>query len=98
VIISLEKRDEIIVWPVYFDSTMTRAQGRKVPKKLAIPSPNIITIEKALKNLNYSCKFKPEAIHPHFPWKKMGMIYVKKTKQKNQIIKEVANEIKRFSV
>ena len=97
-IVFLEKRDEIIIWPVYFDSTITRAQGRKIPKKIATPSPNIITIEKALKNLGYSYKFKQEAIYPHFPWKKIGMIYVKKTKQKNRILKEVAYELKRFTV
>jgi signal recognition particle subunit SRP19 len=83
---------------VYFDSTLTRAQGRKIPKKLATPSPSLINIEKALKNLGYSYTFKPEAIYPHFPWKKIGMIYVKKTKQKNQILKEVAKDLKRFQV
>jgi len=94
----MRMRNEIVLWPIYFDSTMTRAEGRKVPKRLGKPSPSLDMIEKALKRLGIPYELVPEAVYPHFPWKKTGLILVKKSKSKNQILKDVAEGLIRFSV
>ena len=89
----MRNRNEIALWPIYFDSTKTRSEGRKVSKKLAKPHPNLEMIEKALKSLQIPYKLVPSAAHPRRPWEKKGLILVKKVKSKNQILKEVASKL-----
>jgi len=93
----MRRKDEIILWPVYFDSSRTRREGRRLPKSLCVPSPSINMLEKALKNLGLNYKICPEAAHPRLPWIETGFIAVKKNKEhKNQILKKVAAELKRL--
>jgi len=94
----MRRREEIVLWPVYFDSTRTRIEGRKVPKRLAKPSPTLSMLEKAAGNLGFSYEAVADAAYPRFPWKKNGLLLVKKTKPKKQIIAEVAQEISRLLV
>lgn len=94
----MRKRDEIVLWPVYFDSAKTRAEGRKVPKRLGKPSPTLEIIEKALSSRGFSYSLIPEAAHPSLPWKRTGSILVKRVRQKNAFLKEVARELSRLFV
>lgn len=89
----MRKRDETCLWPVYFDSKRTRAEGRRVPRRLSKPSPTLGMIAKALENLGYSYRLVPEAAHPYLPWKKTGLILVRKVESKNKILKKVAREL-----
>lgn len=94
----MQRRNEIIVWPVYFDLMKSRNEGRRLPKKFSIPSPNIDILEKAIRNLGLKYEIFPEASHPRFPWIKTGFIIVKKNgKSKNQLLKEIAFELIRLS-
>ena len=94
----MRKRDEIVLWPVYFDSQRTRAEGRRIPRRLAKPVPTLDVVGKAVGNLGHPYEVVSEAAHPRFHWKKTGFILVKKTKPKNQFILEVAQEISRLVV
>ena len=89
----MRNRGEIALWPVYFDSTKTRSEGRKVSKKLAKPNPTLDMIEKALRELRIPYRVIPNAAYPRLPWEKKGLILVKKVKSKNQILKEVASKL-----
>ncbi len=40
-----------IIWPQYFDSTLSRKEGRRVPKSLAVPRPTQKDLEIAVKGL-----------------------------------------------
>jgi signal recognition particle subunit SRP19 len=95
---AMQRREEVVLWPVYFDSTRTRTEGRKVPRRLAKPSTTLGMVEKVVGNLGFSYKVVMEASYPRFPWKKTGLILVKKTKPKSQLIMEVAQEISRLTV
>lgn len=89
----------VILWPVYFDSSRTRREGRRLPKNLCVNSPSIIILEKAVKNLGLDSEISPESAYPRLPWIKMGFIMVKKDgKSKSQILKEVASELKKLSI
>ena len=93
----MRRRNEIIIWPVYFDSKKSRNEGRRLPKKLSVPSPSINMLEKAIKNLGLKYKVFPEASHPRLPWIKTGYIAVEKSgKPKNQLLKEIAFELIRL--
>jgi len=86
----MRNRNEIALWPIYFDSTKTRTEGRKIPKKLAKPDPTLEMIEKVLKDLQIPYRLIPNAAHPRLPWEKKGVVLVKKLKSKSQILKEIA--------
>ena len=38
------KGEEMILWTRYFDSKLTRSQGRRVPKIASIPNPTLETM------------------------------------------------------
>jgi signal recognition particle subunit SRP19 len=90
----LRKKEEIVIWPIYFDSTLSRAKGRKIPKKLGKHSPTFEMVEKTLNKLKIPYESYPKAVFPRLPWKKMGFFLIKKTKSKNEIIKDIARELK----
>lgn len=94
----MRKRDEICLWPVYFDSKRTRAEGRRVPRRLGRPSPNLGMIAEALENLGYAYRLVPEAAHPYLPWKKTGLVLVREVRPKSEILKDVTKELSRLAV
>jgi len=94
----MRKTDEVVLWPIYFDSSKPKSEGRKIPKKLGNLAPALGMIEKALQNLRLSYRTVPDVSYPRFPWKKTGYILVKKKKSKNQLLKDVASEISKIQV
>jgi len=94
----MRRRDAVVLWPVYFDSVRTRAEGRKVPRRLAKQSPTVGMIEIAVANLGLRHELVSEDAHPHFPWKKTGSVLVAEGRSKGQILKAVAEELLRLSV
>lgn len=89
----MKKKDEIILWPVYFDSTKTRSEGRRVPKKIAVPAPNLEEIEKAAELLGFKPKIVSDAAHPRFSWQKMGVVVLPKKNSKSQITRKIIKKI-----
>jgi len=89
----MRKQDKIILWPAYFDSTKTRTEGRRVPKSLAIPSPKLEEIRKAVEKTGLLPEVVSDAGHPSAPWKKDGLIAVPKKGSKTKTIRRVAKEL-----
>ena len=89
----MRKRDKILLWPIYFDSTKTRSEGRKVPKKIATPKPKLEEIKKAAEILNFQPEIISNAIHPSSSWLKIGVITISKRESKNKIIRNIAQKI-----
>jgi len=89
----MRRRDEIVLWPAYFDLTKTRSQGRRVPRKLAKANPSVDDIAKALESLRVPYRIVPDAAYPRVPYERKGMILAKKVMPKNKILKEVAAKI-----
>jgi len=92
----MRKQDKIVVWPIYFDSTKTRNEGRKIPKGLAIPSPKILELKKAVETLGLEYDVVMDAGYPKTPWLKTGMILIRKREEKNKIIKKIAKQLVRI--
>lgn len=92
----MRKQDKIVVWPIYFDSTKTRKDGRKIPKGLAIPSPKILELKKAVETLGLEYDVVMDASYPKTPWLKTGMILIRKREEKNKIIKKIAKLLVRI--
>lgn len=94
----MRRKDIIILWPVYFDALRTKREGRRLPKKLCVRSPNLSMLEKAVRNLGLNYEVYPEACYPRLPWIKMGFIAINRTgKRKSHILREVALELMKIS-
>jgi signal recognition particle subunit SRP19 len=89
----MRQQDKIIIWPVYFDSTKTRSEGRRVQKNLAMPSPRASEIKDAVDRLRLSCELGADIAHPKNSWLKTGMVLVKKKESKEKLIKKIASQI-----
>jgi signal recognition particle subunit SRP19 len=86
-------QDKIVLWPIYFDSTKSRLQGRRICKNMGVPSPKLDEIQKAVEKLNLRYENIPDARHPQMPWQKTGMVIVSKSSSKAKIIKNIAKEL-----
>jgi signal recognition particle subunit SRP19 len=89
----LNKRNKHVLWPIYFDSKKTRAEGRKIPKRLSVRDPTVDLIQKALYKLNIAYKTDSNKAYPRTPWKKTGQILIERVKPKNKILKKIAKEL-----
>ena len=89
----MRKQDKVIIWPVYFDQTKTRKNGRRVPKSLAVQHPKIVEVKMAVERLGLNHNLAPEAGYSKAPWRKTGMIMVKKKGSKERVIRNIANQL-----
>lgn len=86
-------RDKIVLWPTYFDADCTRRKGRKVPKKMAVKSPNVEDIASAAKSLGLRVEVEKDKSYPTFWWKKEGRVLIEKKSSKSKLIREIAEKM-----
>ncbi|KAH8778837.1 signal recognition particle, Sec65/Srp19 subunit [Diaporthe sp. PMI_573] len=63
------------LYPLYFDASRTRAEGRRIPKELAVPNPLAREVINACRDLRLQTLFEPEKMHPK-DWANPGRIKV----------------------
>ncbi|RAL05507.1 putative C6 transcription factor [Aspergillus ibericus CBS 121593] len=63
------------LYPVYFDKTRSRAEGRKVGSELAVENPLARDIVDAVQMLGLNVGFEPEKLHPK-DWANPGRVRV----------------------
>ena len=85
-----KKQKVIVLYPEYFMSKYSRAEGRKVPKSLARPTPTVEDIEKAVKALGLKPIVEKDKSYPRTWHKKRGRVLIEKNKmQKTELLKKV---------
>jgi len=89
----MRKQNKIVLWNVYFDSTKTRLEGRRVPKSLATPSPKLEEIRKAVERVGLRPETVDDAAHPSSPWQKTGLLAIPKKGSKAKILQKIAKEL-----
>ncbi|XHH08589.1 MAG: signal recognition particle subunit SRP19/SEC65 family protein [Candidatus Bathyarchaeia archaeon] len=92
----MRKSDNAIVWPVYFDASKTKTEGRRVPKNMAVASPKILELKEAADKLGLQNEVNATAGYPKTPWVKMGMLTVEKNEPKEQIILKLAVQLSKI--
>ena len=92
----MRKQDDVVIWPVYFDNSKTRREGRKVPKNIAVTNPRLKELHKAAEVLGFSVRIEVDTVHPAIPWMKTGRMWVKKVESKMNIITRIAEELLRI--
>jgi len=71
----MASKDEMTLWTRYFDSGLSRAQGRRVPKNASIPKPTLDSIVWAARNSGIrKMRQEPEASHPSRPYSREGRV------------------------
>ncbi len=84
---------ERILYPCYFDLSLPRSKGRRVPADKAQENPTAKAIHKAAKRLGLSARIE-EASHPGYWMKKEGRIIVEYKGTKEELIRRVAAKIR----
>ena len=69
------KGEEMILWTRYFDSKLTRSQGRRVPKIASIPNPTLETLVWAARTSGIrKMRQEPDISHPSRPYSNEGRL------------------------
>ena len=85
------KRNPLVVlYPEYFDSKLTRLQGRRVAKENAVPAPTVEDVVSATREAGFKPVMEKTAAYPKQWWGKRGRVLVKPIKPKTEIIRKVA--------
>ncbi len=87
-------REHVLLYPAYFDASKTRAEGRRVPRALAVDGPTPDRLAAAAKALGLAAEVEAEAAHSRAPWAGGGRVKVQKRGTKEALMKEVARKLK----
>jgi len=84
-----------IIYPEYFDITLSKKKGRKISKRLAFQNPNTEELTRIARSLGYKVTIE-EKNYPGFWYKRNGRLVVdcKEERRKSEIIKEIAEKKK----
>jgi signal recognition particle subunit SRP19 len=85
--------EKYIIWPIYFDKSVSRLSGRKVSKKYAVEKPSIENIAKAAKSLGLNPVLEKNCSYPSKHWKKEGRVIIDKKGKKAKLLVQMANRL-----
>ena len=84
---------KLVVWPHYFDTTLTRAEGRKLPTKYAVEKPTVETIAKAAQSLGLHPVIEKQRTHPKAARKHEGRVLIDKKTTKTKLLLQIAHRL-----
>ncbi|MCK4348476.1 MAG: hypothetical protein KAW47_07655 [Thermoplasmatales archaeon] len=82
-----------VIWPVYFNKSVSRLNGRRISKKYAIEKPSSESIAKAAKSLGINPILEKNCSHPKKHWKKEGRILVDQGESKSKLLLQIAKRL-----
>ena len=85
-----------VLWPEYFDVNLTRGEGRKVKKSLAIAQPSTELISKACQSLGLEHKVEEDKAYPGQWHHKKGRVLVDRQMPKSQLLIKVGERLVRY--
>lgn len=89
---------EYILWLSYFDCSLKRRYGRRLPLNLCIDNPKPSELIEACKKLGIECEYIDKR-YPRTWHKSYGYILVKKAlTNKNMLLKTIAKEVKNIRI
>lgn len=86
-----------VLYPLYFDSRATRAQGRRVPSSQAAPGPDAKDVFAAAKEAGLEPILEDEHHHPSSWFERRGRVLIPEdsTKSKREALEAVAAHIRK---
>ncbi len=88
-----DEETAIVLWPEYFDSNRTRAEGRKVPKSLCVEKPSLDMIAKGAILLDLEYEVHEDKAYPGNWSARNGCVKVEKGKMKKTEILSAVGKI-----
>ncbi|PWR71059.1 signal recognition particle subunit SRP19/SEC65 family protein [Methanospirillum stamsii] len=83
----------VILYPCYFDSDLTRTEGRRVPRSKGVQNPEPVAIERILKKQKIPYN-REQKSHPSYWWKGQGRFVAEFTGTKGELINIVSMGLK----
>lgn len=86
-----------IVWPCYFDARLSRKQGRRVSKEMAVKNPKLEELAEAIKSIGLKATQEAKAAHPtswFSPSGKLKVTYPGERDPKEELLKKMGQHIK----
>jgi signal recognition particle subunit SRP19 len=85
--------EKYVIWPIYFDKSVSRLDGRKVAKKYSIDKPSAEAISKAAKSLGLNPVLEKNCSYPSRNSKKEGRVLIDKKEPKSKLLIKIANRL-----
>lgn len=89
---------DYIIWPSYFDKNLSKKDGRKLPKNLALDRPKFDEIKKALDSIGISHEIEKNSRYPKEQGQEernLGRFIVEKKFSKNEILRKISKEMRK---
>ncbi len=75
---------ENVIYPAYFDATLSRGDGRRVPGDLAVEDPTVDEIAQAVQQVGYDVVIERDVAYSREPWRRRGRVLVKDADDANK--------------
>ena len=85
-----ERKDVVVIWPLYFDAARSRSEGRMVPASVAISSPTLDQLITAAIRAGYKPEIERDKRHPSNWYESSGRILVPKKEPKSAVLRKIA--------
>ena len=81
-----------VIWPAYLDAERSRAEGRRVSLELAVESPTVDEIARAVQQIGYDAIVERDKAYSREHWEPRGRVVVRGTDDstKNDLVQAVA--------
>jgi len=87
------KEGLLVIYPEYFDSHLTRKEGRRVSKDMARETPTLEHVVKAARALGLEPKIEPKAAFSPRWWEPRGRVLVHKKMSKEKTLRLMARKL-----
>ncbi len=88
----MKDHKHFIIWLDYFNSNLSREEGRRIPLNRSVKNPTIDELLQAVKQLGYQAEHE-KAKHPKRVSQSTYYVSVEKTVTKSKMIGEIARKL-----
>ena len=88
-------KTQYFIYPEYFDKSLKRSEGRRLPLDCSLDNPTWQEIRLAAEKLGLDYEIRKEGGYPRQWWDPKGLLLVEKKKSKLSTIREMSLEIEK---
>jgi len=87
--------DEVIIWPSFIDANLTRGQGRRLPKKACVRSPDINEMLEAAERLGVEARIEKKAYPRRWHVEKKALVLGEKHPRAD-FLQRLSREVRQY--
>lgn len=85
--------NKFVLWSVYFDKNLSRSEGRKVPRNLAVENPSLDKIAKIAEEMGLNPVVERDARYPSRQWSNRGRVLIDMVGKKRKLLLDIASRL-----